>query len=213
MPANPSQDVEPSATIATRSREFAKEFVARQIEEAAISLFAERGYENVTVADIADAIGVSRRTFFRYFASKDEVLRAHAIRLHARVLRALERRPPDEPAAVALCNAFLDTADVSAEERENMLRRNRVLRDHQGQAGWATMTPEMGAALVDRLAARMRVEAKTDLRPRLLVATIWAAADAATAHWVAAGDDEPLTITMRYAFDKVMSGLSALDSD
>jgi AcrR family transcriptional regulator len=143
MPAaSRSREVQPRATIAARRKEFAKKFVAREIEEAAIGLFAERGYENVTVADIADAIGVSRRTFFRYFASKDEVLRAHAVRLHTRVVRALERRPHNEPGAAALCNAFLYTADVSPEERESMLRRNRVLRECQGQAGADDLTED-----------------------------------------------------------------------
>lgn len=212
MPAaNRARDDEPPATIATRRREFAKEFVAREIEEAAIGLFAERGYDNVSVIDIAQAIGVSRRTFFRYFASKDQVLQAHAVRLHARVLRALERRPSEEPAVTALCNAFLDTADVSAEERESMLRRNRVLRANQGQAGWAMMSEDMAAKLVGLVATRMGVDAVTDLRPRLVVGAIWAAVDAAAAQWVNSPDDEPLTAAMRYAFDRLLDGLRTLD--
>jgi AcrR family transcriptional regulator len=212
MPAaNRSGEQEPRSTIATRRREFAKEFVAREIEEAAIRLFAERGYDNVNVVDIAEAIGVSRRTFFRYFASKDQVLQAHAVRLHARVLRALERRPSQEPPVSALCNAFLDTADVSAEERDSMLRRNRVLREYQGQTGWAMMSADMAAKLAGLVATRMGVDAVTDLRPRLVVGTIWAAADAAAAHWVSNPDDEPLTATMRFAFDRLLDGLRALD--
>jgi AcrR family transcriptional regulator len=209
--ANPLSEEEPRTTIATRRREFTKEFVAREIEEAAIRLFAERGYDNVNVVDIAESIGVSRRTFFRYFASKDQVLQAHAGRLHARVLRAFERRPAEEPAANALCNAFLDTADIGADERESMLRRNRVLREYQGQAGWAMMSADMAAKLAGLVATRMGVDAETDLRPQLVVGAIWAAADAAAAHWVNNPDDEPLTATMRYAFDRLLEGLGTLD--
>lgn len=185
--------------------------MAREIEEAAIRLFAERGYENVTAADIAEAIGVSRRTFFRYFASKDHVLHAHALRLHARVIRALQRRPSDESAATALCNAFLDTADVAEDERERMRLRNRVLRECQGQSGWATLSPEMAATLSELVAGRMGLDPNTDLRPKLLVAAIWAAADAATAHWTTTADDGPLTVPIRYAFDKLLAGLTSID--
>jgi AcrR family transcriptional regulator len=214
MPAaGPARGDEPPASIGARRTQFAKEFVAREIEEAAIGLFAERGYENVTAADIAEAIGLSRRTFFRYFASKDQVLQAHAVRLHTRVIRALERRSSDEAAAVALCNAFLDTADVSQDERESMLLRNRVLRDYQGQSGWAVMSPEIASELTELVAARIGVDPNTHVLPRLLVATIWAAADAATAHWVATADDQPLTPTMRYAFDQVLTGLRTLDGE
>lgn len=202
----------PQPPIGARRKEVAKKFVAREIEETAIKLFADRGYDNVTVADIAEAMGVSRRTFFRYFASKDQVLQAHAVRLQTRVVRALERRPSDEGAAAALCGAFLDTADVGQSERESMLLRNRVLREYHGQVGWAMMSPEIACKLTELVAIRMGVDAATDLRPRLVVATTWAAVDAATAYWLANPDDEPLTARMRYAFDQLRNGLSKNDT-
>ena len=211
MPAAKARGEESAAPIGARRKQFAKEFVAREIEEVAITLFAERGYENVTAADIAEAMGVSRRTFFRYFASKDQILQAHAVRLQARVIRAFERRPSDEPAAVALCNAFLDTADVAQGERESMQLRNRVLRDYQEQSGWVAMSPEIARELAELVAARMKLDANTDVRPRLIVTAIWTAADTATAHWVATGDDQPLTTAMRFAFDHILNGLSAAD--
>ena len=209
--ADQTSNVRPPAPLGARRKQVAKEFVAREIEEAAIGLFAERGYENVTAADIAEAIGVSRRTFFRYFASKDHLLHAHALRLHARVIRALERRPSDESAVTALCNAFLDTADVGEDERESMRRRNRVLRECQGQSGWATLSPEMAAKLTGLVAVRMGGDPDTDLRPRLLVATIWAAVDAATAHWLATAESGPLTVPINFAFEKLLAGLNTFD--
>jgi AcrR family transcriptional regulator len=202
-----SGDDESPVSMAARRREF----VAREIEEAALRLFDERGYENVTVADIADGVGISRRTFFRYFASKEHVLRAHSARLQARVVRALEHRPPDEPAAVALCNAIIDTADVAPQDRASMLLRNRVLRQLEWQSWLATTPPEIGSRLVELVATRMGLDPDSDLRPRLVVATVWSAADVATAHWVATTDDAALTSTLREAFAAVMKGLERLD--
>lgn len=207
MPAEPARGEGAPASIGVRRAQFAKEFVAREIENTAISLFAERGYENVTAADIAEAMGLSRRTFFRYFASKDQVLQAHAKRLHTRVIRALERRPPDESGTEALCNAFLDTANVSDDERESMRVRNRVLRDYQAQSGWVVLSPEVAGQLTELVAARMGLDPNANVLPRLIVTTIWAAADAATAYWVASGDNQPLTTTLRFAFDQLQRGL------
>jgi len=51
-----------------------QQFVRSEIWNAAVDLFAEHGYDRTTVDDIATAAGVSRRTFFRYFASKDDVM-------------------------------------------------------------------------------------------------------------------------------------------
>src|SRR3954462_7134559 len=111
---SPSEEVAATVPLVARRHDFS----TREIENAAIRVFASKGYDRTTVVDIASEAGISRRTFFRYFGSKEHVLRAHQDRLRRRVVRALERRPPEEPAACALCQAFLDTADVTPDGRE-----------------------------------------------------------------------------------------------
>src|SRR2546427_8399298 len=137
-------------SIADRRREF----MASEIERAAIRVFVDRGYESVTVADLAAAAGVSRRTFFRYFASKDDVLWAQSDRLQARVLAALQRRPSTEPPVEAVCNAFLDTAVFRPEEAEWVAQRNRILADLNTRTG-VPMTPHVVAQVTELVAARM----------------------------------------------------------
>ena len=60
-------------------------------------MFAERGYCHVTVADICDAAGIGRRTFFRYFATKDDVLTEPAREMTARVAAAITAAPAGMP--------------------------------------------------------------------------------------------------------------------
>ena len=67
------------------------------LEEAALRLFAEQGYEQTTVEEIAEAAGVAVRTFFRYFASKQHVLFGEVAQGRIDALRTrLWARPPGE---------------------------------------------------------------------------------------------------------------------
>ncbi|WP_030174998.1 TetR family transcriptional regulator [Spirillospora albida] len=78
-------------------RERKKERTRRAIAGAALRLFAERGYEETTIADIAAAAEVSPRTFFSYFPSKEDVVFAEIDDRLAEVADRLAHRPADEP--------------------------------------------------------------------------------------------------------------------
>ena len=73
--------------------------------DAAFALFAERGYCHVTVADICEAAGIGRRTFFRYFATKDDVLTEPAREMTARVVAAITSAPAGMPEPLVLRHA------------------------------------------------------------------------------------------------------------
>jgi AcrR family transcriptional regulator len=77
-------------------RERKKLQTRRAIAAAALRLFAERGYEETTIADIAQAADVSPRTFFSYFPSKEDVVFAEIDERLAEVREGVAHRPPGE---------------------------------------------------------------------------------------------------------------------
>src|SRR3712207_4308791 len=110
-------------------RERRKALTSAELESAAFRLFGERGFDAVTVDDIAAEADVSRRTFFRYFASKEDVLLAdHFVQL-ARLRDAMDARPPDEPIVTALRNALLSMSSDFEERKEMIILRGRLMRD------------------------------------------------------------------------------------
>ncbi len=81
--------------------------VQAEITAAAMPLFTERGFEATTIDQIAEAAGISRRSFFRYFETKEDVVLGDLNALGETLRAALEARPPEEPAWPALRAAFL----------------------------------------------------------------------------------------------------------
>ena len=85
--------------MAAGLRERKKQAVKTALEQTALRLFMEKGYENTTVEEISEAVDVSTRTFFRYFATKDEVLFAHQAERLAAIRAFFSERPADAPLA------------------------------------------------------------------------------------------------------------------
>lgn len=98
-----------------------------RLEEAALSLFEERGYDGTTVEDIADRAGVTKRTFFRYFSDKREVLFVGGPRFQALFTDALAQVPPDVPPMEAVVRALEQVGDFFHDRHAYAARRQRVL--------------------------------------------------------------------------------------
>jgi AcrR family transcriptional regulator len=106
-----------------------------EVVEHALRLFAEQGYESTTVDEIAEAAGISRRTFFRQFRSKDDVVFADHEALLARVAEFLAGAHTDPPMAVveAAMIVFARFAQVRefAHRRYEVIREIPALRDRE----------------------------------------------------------------------------------
>jgi AcrR family transcriptional regulator len=108
-------------------RERKRRQTRQELISAAMRLFAQRGYEQTTVAEIASAAGVSTKTFFNYFASKDEVLFPHLSRWVGAAVALIEQRGPDDQMADVLVAAIQHMlADAPIEEVDGGLAAVRL---------------------------------------------------------------------------------------
>ena len=156
----------------------------QEIVRAAWPLFAARGYEATTVDAIARAACVSRRTFFRYFSSKEDVVVGTSDALAEDVLAALAARPPREPPLVAiqsslrpvLASRLADPAEARAIVR--LLRESRTLR-----RAMLERHARMEERLAALFAARARANPRKDPTPALLAFLTRALLDTAFNVW------------------------------
>lgn len=100
-----------------------------RLAEAALALYAERGYDQTTVAEIAARAGVTERTFFRYFADKREVLFAGSHMLEDRFVSALAGAPADATPIEAMAVA-LDAVGAEFRPIEYARARHAVIASH-----------------------------------------------------------------------------------
>src|SRR5688572_19782372 len=191
-------------------RERHRKRTAADLEEAALALFCERGFDAVTVDDIAAAADVSRRTFFRYFASKEDVILSDHPKRLGELQAALDRRPTDEPALTALRHAILSLAGSFEDQRDHMLRRFRLVTTTPAlEARSLCLQRNWETAVTAMLAERTGVDPAKDLRPGVVAATTMAAMRVATANWLAGGGQGDLPAIAAAALDLLDGGLQA----
>jgi TetR/AcrR family transcriptional regulator, regulator of mycofactocin system len=180
------------------------------ISNIAIDLFTARGFDDVSVDDVAEAAGIARRTLFRYYPSKNALpwgdFEAHLA--HMRDL--LAGLDPDVGIDDALRTALLafNTFD-DAETARHRQRMRVILQTETLQAYSMTMYAGWRAVVVAFVARRLDMK-ETDLVPQTVAWMMLGAALSAYQHWL---DDESVSLlqALSDAFDAVSDGLKALD--
>jgi AcrR family transcriptional regulator len=176
-------------------RERKKQQTRDALVQAALRLFETKGYEHTAVRAITEAVDVSERTFFRYFASKEDLTLSFIREATQGLLEALAARPAEEDPLTALraalhvqlrdlCALEGSTGDVGTylsvikliEETPSLLAAHlRYSHEHNDE-------------IVRVLAEREGVDPATDLRPRILAATFGTLVFLANRDWRANGD-------------------------
>ena len=129
-----------------------------RLRKAALELFLERGYENVTVAEITERAGLTRRSFSRYFADKRDVLFAESDQLPAALGRSVRHADDTLSPFGALLAALVDFAGVLADQAPLAAQRRAVVQaspelQERALTKYAVVAEAVAEALRDRGAA------------------------------------------------------------
>ncbi|HUA46839.1 MAG TPA: helix-turn-helix domain-containing protein [Solirubrobacteraceae bacterium] len=126
-----------------------------RLREAAITLFIERGYDAVTVADIAKRAGLTKRTFFNHFEDKREVMFADAEQFEAAIVDALAGADPELDPLDATVLAYTQGAATLADNPDLVRARNEMLASSKElQERELMKTASLTAKLADVLVQR-----------------------------------------------------------
>ena len=175
-------------TSALSLRERQKALAQSAIEETALRLFLRQGYEHTSIQDIAGAVKMSPRTFFRYFASKDEVLLGPMRAAQQEALIALQRTTPALTPHAALRMMLTYLARRYEEQRDGFALRYQVVMQSPSIAAlflfaFVEAEPAISQALYTHL------EVATDRNEiRFLVALHMAALRVAIEEWLEPDD-------------------------
>lgn len=178
-----------------------------ELEKVAFELFDQRGFDATTVDDIARAAGIGRRTFFRYFESKNDVVWGSFTEQLEFMRRQFDACPDDQPLMDAVRTVVVDFNQVDPAEvpwhrrRMELILRVPALQAHSTlrYAEWRTVVAEFVA---------QRVGSRQDsLLPQAIAYAALGVALAAYEHWLANADSQ-LGEILDHAFRDLATGFS-----
>ncbi|MER5430172.1 helix-turn-helix domain-containing protein [Streptomyces sp. NPDC002588] len=169
-------------TLWDRTRQMA----SREILETALRLFTEQGYDETTIAQIAREAGVSQRTLFRYFGTKEDLLGGSQDRFGQVLTDTISELPADVGVWEAL-RAGVAAVLTLHDSREQTLERFRLLHNTASlRAGWLEKRLRFQEDLLPLIETRMDAATGNEgAKARAVLATAFACLDAASITWVA----------------------------
>ena len=180
-----------------------------RIEQAALDLFTSQGFDAVTTDEVADAAGISRRTFFRYFATKADAVwgdfTGHVLRLEGLLAGAGD----EQSVLTSICRAYVAVNTYADADLPMLRQRLRlILTEPALQAHSQVRYAEIDRVVADHVARRTGASADA-LVPRLVATSTRAAATTAFEVWLADGR-LPLARALHDAFDELAGGFPSL---
>jgi AcrR family transcriptional regulator len=155
-------------------RELKKEQTRQLIADTAWRLFADRGFDQVTVAEIAREAQVAEATVFNYFRTKEDLFYSRFEAFSARLADAVRDREPGEPALAAFRRALLEEggllAQAEAGDKQALARLRTVNRVRAGSAALLAREQQAMSRSADDLAALLAAETGApadDIRPQV----------------------------------------------
>jgi mycofactocin system transcriptional regulator len=174
-----------------------------EIERIALDLFARRGFEATTVDDIATAVGVGRRTLFRYFESKNDIAWGDFDWVMERLREALDEGA-GLPLMEALRRGVVESNRYPPEQEAGLRTRMTLITGTAALQAHSALRYAEWRGVVATWAAGRRGEARDDLVPRVIGYAALGSAMASFERWVASEDEDLLEL-----IDAAFVGLAA----
>jgi AcrR family transcriptional regulator len=190
-----------------RLRAVTRRAVQAEIAGAAMDLFLKQGFDETTVDQIAAVVGMSGRSVFRYFATKEDMVLGGMLEIGRDVAAALEARPAGEPPWEALRRALDEQLNALKEDggqalaRATMLATTPALRAaaQQKHAQWEEL-------FLPHVVRRVKGPAATrELRARAIVSAVLACLDVAVEMWTKSAGTKALDTLLDTAIQAVRS--------
>jgi AcrR family transcriptional regulator len=200
-------DISPATTGHEGLRERKKRHTREALVQQALTLVSERGLHAVTVEDIAEGAGVSPRTFFNYFSSKEEAIVGFSADEPSRLLALLQARPDDETPFRAMCRALLESIAPLESSFEQWSTRDRLTHEHPELSyRYLTGLAKRDEMLVAEVRRRLGDAPDALLHARILVSSVMGAVRVAMTTWNESPSDHTLTEVLRITLDELARG-------
>jgi AcrR family transcriptional regulator len=212
MTTNASSDAIGPRPPQTRSfdlRERKRTRTRLMIQAEALRLFAEKGYPETTVEEIADAAAISPRTFFRYFPTKEDVVIWDEY--DPLVPDLLEARPDDEPPAETLRVVIREAlGGLYRRDPERLLARVRLSASVPDLRARFAEEQQKGMATLAPLLTQKRWTRSDDLQLRVIGAALIAAVSVALDRWQQDNGNSDLLALLDQTIDALANGIREL---
>jgi AcrR family transcriptional regulator len=183
-----------SQSLAVQLRAKRSEMMIAELESVALRLFEQRGFNEVTVEEIASEAGISVRTFYRYFPTKEDVLQSRIARRSEYIREGLAARPADEPPLHSV--RVVLTEEAAAQDPEAMRRWIAVIAATpnvlKGVLGVIQLKPNR--VMAEFFGERLGVPADA-LIPTVLASAVGGAIQASQMQWFEHGGDLAKTLS------------------
>lgn len=194
----------------TRSRGRPRSLSHAQVGAVALRLFARDGFEETTVDDIAAALGVGRRTVFRYYPSKNDIVWGDFDWVLGRLQRHLDLAPTSMPLMEAITHAAIESNRYAPSELPELRIRMTLITTVPALQAHSMVRYAAWRTVVSTFAARRLEGAPDDLLPLAIGHAALGASMAAFSRWVAHPEDD-LEQALVVAYEALAQGFTVRD--
>lgn len=173
-------------------RQRKKDATRQAISDAAWSLFAEKGYDETSINDIAERAVIAPRTFFRYFPTKEAVMYPDFDQALEKVRTEFMARPTDEPLMVSLITALETLSASMFDDADQNLARFRMMKETHDASIGEYFLRRLSDLVTELVATRDADRPDCEMRARLASGMIGLIMDTTRAHWIETGSNETL---------------------